>query len=97
MTLQLHRAAKLRLSRRAAEPSRCITGRTERGKALMGDVVNLNKYRRTKQRASETREAEINREKFGRNKAQTAQDRLQLRQDDKAVDGKKLGDITEKT
>ncbi|MFI5016689.1 MAG: DUF4169 family protein [Dongiales bacterium] len=63
----------------------------------MGDVVNLNKYRKTKQRASETREAEINREKFGRNKAQTAQDRLQRRQDDKSLDGKKLEDSTDKT
>ena len=63
----------------------------------MGDVVNLNKYRKTKQRASETREAEISREKFGRNKAQTAQDRLQRRQDDKALDGKKLEDSTDKT
>jgi hypothetical protein len=72
-------------------------GPDEAWESLMGDVVNLNKYRKTKQRASETREAEINREKFGRNKAQTAQDRLQRRQDDKSLDGKKLEDSTDKT
>ena len=88
MTQKLHRGAKA---------SRCIAGRTQRGKALMGDVINLNKYRKTKQRASDAREAEINREKFGRNKAQTAQDRLQRRQDDKALDGKKLEDSSDKT
>jgi len=63
----------------------------------MGDVVNLNKYRKAKQRESDAREAGINREKFGRNKAHTAQDRLQRRQEEKALDGKKLDDGSDKT
>ena len=63
----------------------------------MGDIVNLNKYRKAKQRVSDAREAQINREKFGRNKAQTSRDRLQRRQEEKALDGKKLEDGSDKT
>jgi hypothetical protein len=56
----------------------------------MGDLVNLNKYRKTKQRRESDRQAAINREKFGRNKAETDRERLLRRQSDQAIEGKKL-------
>ena len=56
----------------------------------MGDLVNLNKYRKTKQRREDDRQAAINREKFGRNKAETDRERLLRRQADQALEGNKL-------
>ena len=89
MTLGLHQARRL--------PLYTVQPDAAWGIHFMGDVVNLNKYRKAKQRESDARAAEINREKFGRNKAQTAQDRLQRRQEEKALDGKKLDDGSDKT
>ena len=56
----------------------------------MGDLVNLNKYRKTKQRREDDRQAAINREKFGRNKAETDRERQLRRQADQTLEGKKL-------
>jgi hypothetical protein len=93
-TFALHDSAITPSSNAAldAAGARCSVGRH-----FMGDIVNLNKYRKAKQRDSEAREAEINREKFGRNKAQTTRDRLQRRQEEKALEGKKLEDGSDKT
>jgi hypothetical protein len=56
----------------------------------MGDLVNLNKFRKAKQRQSEDVQAGINREKFGRTKAETKLDRRARERDEKALDAKKL-------
>ncbi len=56
----------------------------------MGDLVNLNKFRKAKQRRTDEDEAAINREKFGRTKAETKQGRQAREQDEKALDAKKL-------
>jgi len=40
----------------------------------MGDVVSLSKHRKAKERASRQRQAEANRAKFGRTKAQKIED-----------------------
>ena len=40
----------------------------------MGDLVNLNKYRKERRRESASRQAAANRVKFGRPKAETRQD-----------------------
>lgn len=56
----------------------------------MGDLVNLNKFRKAKQRRADEDQAAINREKFGRTKAESKQTRQAREQDDKALDAKKL-------
>jgi hypothetical protein len=56
----------------------------------MGDLVNLNKYRKAKQRLDDHRQATINREKFGRSKAETERDRRERRLDDKTLDDRKI-------
>jgi hypothetical protein len=56
----------------------------------MGDLVNLNKFRKAKQRRVEEDQATINREKFGRTKAEAKQDRQARERQDKALDDRKL-------
>ena len=56
----------------------------------MGDLVNLNKFRKAKQRRSEETQAGINREKFGRTKAETKRDRKTREGGERALDGSKL-------
>ncbi len=48
----------------------------------MGDLVNLNKFRKAKQRQTEEVQAGINREKFGRTKAETKRDRKTRERDE---------------
>ena len=60
----------------------------------MGDVVNLNRFRKTRDRAERAKEAEANRIKFGRTKAEKTRDRLEGERDAQALDGKKLDDPT---
>jgi hypothetical protein len=56
----------------------------------MGDLINLNKFRKAKQRQTEEVQAGINREKFGRTKAETKRDRKTREHGDKQLDGSKL-------
>ena len=56
----------------------------------MGDLVNLNKFRKAKQRRAEEVQAGINREKFGRTKAETKIDRQTRDKADKQLDGAKV-------
>jgi hypothetical protein len=58
----------------------------------MGDLVNLNKFRKAKQRQSEDVQAGINREKFGRTKADTKRDRKTRERGERQLDGSKLPD-----
>jgi len=63
----------------------------------MGDLVNLNRYRKSKQRKAEDRRAAMNREKFGRSKAETEREAKLRGQAEKALEGKKLEDAEDPT
>ena len=56
----------------------------------MGDLVNLNKFRKAKQRQVEEDQAAINREKFGRTKAETILARRLRERAEKTLKDKKL-------
>ncbi len=56
----------------------------------MGDVVNLNKYRKKKAKLERQRRAETNRRLHGRTKAERARDELQKRLLDAKLDGAHL-------
>ena len=56
----------------------------------MGDVVSLNKYRKSKQRAGAPQQAAVNRVKFGRSKAETRESQAEADRRRKEVDDKKL-------
>jgi hypothetical protein len=47
----------------------------------MGDVVNLNRYRKQRQRLDEAKQAAENRVKFGRDKAERAKLRAEQERD----------------
>jgi len=56
----------------------------------MGDVVNLNRFRKQKAKSEREKQAEINRRLHGRTKAERAREELQKRRLTRAVDGAKL-------
>jgi hypothetical protein len=56
----------------------------------MGDVVNLNKFRKRKAKAEREKRAETNRRLHGRTKAERARDQLQKQQLETKVDGARL-------
>jgi len=56
----------------------------------MGDVVNLNRFRKQKAKSERQKQAEINRRLHGRTKAERAREELQKRRLTHAVDGAKL-------
>ncbi|MCG5243739.1 DUF4169 family protein [Azospirillum doebereinerae] len=58
----------------------------------MGDVVNLNRFRKTRERAERAKEADANRVRFGRTKAEKLRDRQEAERGTQALDGKKLDD-----
>jgi Domain of unknown function (DUF4169) len=53
----------------------------------MGEVVNLNKFRKQKQKLERAGQADTNRRLHGRTKAERAREDLQKRQLTKKVDG----------
>jgi len=53
----------------------------------LGDVINLNKYRKQKARAEREKQAGVNRRLFGRTKAERAREELQKQQLTRSVDG----------
>ena len=53
----------------------------------MADVVNLNRFRKTKARDAEKRQAAANRAAFGRTKAEKAADRTERERAARALDG----------
>lgn len=55
----------------------------------MGDIVNLNKYRKERAREAEKRAARENRVRHGRTGTDKAADRRTLEDAEKALDGKK--------
>jgi hypothetical protein len=56
----------------------------------MAEIVNLKRIRKDKARQQREREAEANRVRFGRTKAQKASDRQTQERAGRAVDDKKL-------
>ncbi|MFO1059874.1 MAG: DUF4169 family protein [Dongiaceae bacterium] len=56
----------------------------------MGDLVNLNKYRKERRRESASRQAAANRVKFGRPKAETRQDDAEAERRRRELEDKKL-------
>jgi len=63
----------------------------------MGDVVNLNSFRRRKERLRAERSAAENRVKFGRNTGEKTVTRHDAERDKKNLDGKRLDDGGNKT
>lgn len=56
----------------------------------MGNVVNLNKFRKRKAKAEHDRQAETNRRLHGRTAAERARDALQKQQLTSKVDGARM-------
>jgi hypothetical protein len=61
----------------------------------MGDVVNLNKFRKRKRKLEKERQAETNRRLHGRTKEERARDRLEKKKLEAKVDGAKLSETPE--
>lgn len=62
----------------------------------MAKIVNLNKFRKRKQKAEAAKRAETNRRLHGRTKAEREKERLELRKRDAFLDGAFLGERNEK-
>jgi hypothetical protein len=56
----------------------------------MGDVVNLNRFRKRKAKAERQKQAEVNRRLHGRTKAERAREEQQKLRLTRALDGAKL-------
>ena len=61
----------------------------------MGTVVNLNKFRKQKQKVERQKQAETNRRLHGRTKAERAREALQKKQLETSVDKARLESTTE--
>ncbi len=59
------------------------------GGSVVGDIVNLNKFRKERQREAEKKAARDNRVRFGRAGIDKAVDRARLEKAEKTLDGKK--------
>jgi len=56
----------------------------------MGDVVNLNRFRKQKNKAESVKQADANRQSFGRSKTEKKRDSQDKARTEKDLDGKKL-------
>jgi hypothetical protein len=56
----------------------------------MGDVVNLNRFRKAKARDEKQRQAEANRVRFGRTTAEKKREAAEAERGTKDLDGKQL-------
>lgn len=56
----------------------------------MGEIVNLNRWRKAKAKEEKARQADVNRVAFGRTKAEKDLSRQQAEKDAKELDGKKV-------
>jgi hypothetical protein len=56
----------------------------------MGDIVNLNRYRKGLKARDEKRAAAVNRNKFGRNKAELLEMKSARARAERALDGKRI-------
>jgi len=53
----------------------------------MAEIVNLRSVRKAKARATHEAEAQANRAKFGRTKAEKARDKIEAERTSRAIDG----------
>jgi hypothetical protein len=58
----------------------------------MGEIVNLNRWRKAKAKEDKARQADVNRVAFGRTKAQKDAERKQAEQAARELDGKHIED-----
>lgn len=58
----------------------------------MAEIVNLREYRKKRARRDKTRQAVVNREKFGRTKAEVERGRREQERRDGDLEGKRLDD-----
>lgn len=58
----------------------------------MGEIVNLNRWRKAKAKEDKARQADANRVAFGRTKAQKDAERKQAEQAAHELDGKRVED-----
>jgi Domain of unknown function (DUF4169) len=58
----------------------------------VGDLVNLNRYRKQRQRAEVAKQASENRVSFGRDKAERARNRMEQDRHSNSLDGKRFDD-----
>jgi len=61
-----------------------------KGRELMAEIVNLKAVKKAKARAGKEREAEANRAKFGRTKAERKADETQKARLERTLDGARL-------
>lgn len=57
---------------------------------MAGNVVNLNRFRKKKQRENKAKQAEINRIRHGRTQAEKDRERAERERVARAIDGKRL-------
>lgn len=57
---------------------------------MSAEIVNLNKFRKAKERADQERQAELNRAKYGRSKSEREQEEGDDSRRNKLLDGAKL-------
>jgi hypothetical protein len=58
----------------------------------MGDIVNLSKYRKQRQRTAQAKQAAENRVRFGQTKSERARTRSEQDHQSGELDGKRLDD-----
>jgi hypothetical protein len=58
----------------------------------MGDVVNLNRYRKQRQRIEDAKQAAENRVRFGRDKAERARTKAEQERETRNLDNSHLDD-----
>ena len=56
----------------------------------MAEIVNLNRFRKARERDGKAKLAEANRARFGRSKDEKAKSRIETERADKSLDDKKL-------
>jgi hypothetical protein len=61
-----------------------------RQEEAMGEVINLNRFRKARAKAEAEKQAEENRASFGRTKAEKHQEIRERDRSDQDLDGKKL-------
>jgi hypothetical protein len=66
--------------------------RVAQQEATVGDLVNLNKFRKQRQRADGARQASENRVRFGRGKPERTRIRAEQDRQGRTLDGKRLDD-----
>jgi hypothetical protein len=62
---------------------------------VMGDLVNLNRFKKRSEREQSAKQAESNRARFGRTKAERAADKKRVQRGNELVDQHRINDGAE--